>query len=110
MVNEDIRLMDVKPQVNAPPQSLINELANQVLRRIRTCRKEWWRIHQTVCIDNKLVRKISVNEASLSASAGQQGAVVARSAIYQRLPGRAGFHVTASVRWASGTTKMEVVK
>jgi hypothetical protein len=110
MVNEDVRLMDVKPQVNAPAQALINELANQVLGRIRTCRKEWWRVHQSACIDNKPVRKISANEVSLSGSAGQRGVVVAKSASYQRLPKRPGFHVVASIRWTSGTTKMEVVK
>lgn len=100
MVTDAVSLWDVKPQRNAPPLALLNKLASQVHQKRRACRAEWWRLQQTVCLDNAPVARQGARGAVLLPSGAAGGGIVVKgSGVYI-----AGQGVQLRVNWGASTT------
>ena len=105
MVTDAVSLWDIKPKRNAPVLGLLNKLARQVHQNRLACREAWWRLQQTVCLDNAPVkRRGTLSTVLLPSGAAGDGAVVKGSGVY--LPGQG---VQVQVDWGSSTT-MELLK
>jgi hypothetical protein len=106
MVSDRVGLIDVKPLQNAPSLPLLpllRSLAAQVLDKRKICRAEWWRLHQTACLDNKFVDKLvdgTVSVADAKSAYFGTGTIVKGSGRYVQ-----GHGVQVRVRWNGGTTK-----
>lgn len=110
MVKPSIRLIDVKPVRNAPSLALLNALANQLGQRLDQCRMQWWRTKSgELCIDNKPVERKAAGRVLMDGPE-PTGRIEPKSGAYVAVLG-GGHHVTASVRWSSGSvTRNEIVE
>jgi len=100
MVTDTVTLWDVKPMRNAPGLALLNKLARQIHRNRLACRQAWWRMQQTVCLDNAPVKRRGTRDVELmpSGTVGD-GVVVKGSGVYLPQQG-----VQLRVQWGSVTT------
>jgi hypothetical protein len=71
MVVDTVSLWDVKPIRNAPALGLLNRLADQIHQNRLLCRQAWWRLHQTVCLDNVPVKRSKTMGVMLCQAARQ---------------------------------------
>ena len=100
MVADTVSLWDVKPMRNAPTLAVLNKLAEQIHDNRLMCRSSWWRMQQTVCLDNAPVHRGATAQASLlPAESAGAGTVVKGSGVY--LPGQ-GVHVR--VDWGTSVS------
>ena len=100
MVADAVSLWDVKPLRNAPALAVLNGLARQIHDNRLLCRASWWRMQQTVCLDNAPVRRGEADQVSLVAAASLgAGTVVKASGVY--VPGQG---VRVRVNWGATET------
>lgn len=85
MVTEAVSLWDVKPKHHAPALALLNKLAKQIRQNRLACREAWWRLQQTVYLDNAPVKRGAKGMVLLPAGVVGHGIVVKGSGVY--LPG-----------------------
>jgi len=109
MVDDDfVDLWDIKLKRNVkdPGLNLINELASQLLQKLDShCRPEWWRTQQTVCLDNKDVKRLGIPKSKrveLCDQANSQGRLIPKSGQYAQNK-KNDWAVKASVKWDDGT-------
>lgn len=100
MVADTVSLWDVKPLRNAPTLAVLKGLASQIHANRRMCRASWWRMQQTVCLDNAPVRRGPADQVLLlEAASPGAGAVVKASGVY--FPGQG---VRVRVNWGALVT------
>jgi hypothetical protein len=102
MLTDVVTLLDVKPKQNAPTRSVLNGLSAQVHVKRLTCRAEWWRLHQTVCLDNASVTRLANGSVVLAGSgpaAIPSGNVMKGTGIYM-----SGQGVQVRVDWGGHMT------
>ncbi|MDR0777418.1 MAG: hypothetical protein LBE81_12395, partial [Azonexus sp.] len=99
MVTRDVSLWDIKPRQNAPTFATIKRLAGQVDKNLSVCRDAWWRLQQTVCLDNAPVRRLGKEVVVLPPGDAGEGTVVKGSGAYF-----SGQGVQARVDWGSSVT------
>jgi hypothetical protein len=54
-LNAEVELWSIEPIRNAPTQRAINGLLQDVSAQLRACRRSWWGMQRTTCLDNQWV-------------------------------------------------------
>jgi hypothetical protein len=100
MAMQEVSLWDIKPLKNAPTFAVIKRLASQIHKNLSVCRDAWWRLQQTVCLDNAPVRRSGKNEVVLvRPEDASEGLVVKGSGAYLSEQG-----VQARIDWGTSVT------
>lgn len=80
-VTDGVRLVSVVPQRNVPPGRTLGTLLDDIADELAGCRRAWWQIRATVCLDNRWVRRAAAGTIELLAARGP-GAKQVREARY----------------------------
>ena len=56
-VTDRVRLISVVPQRNVPPGRTLSLLLDDVADGLEGCRRAWWDIRATVCLENRWARR-----------------------------------------------------
>ena len=54
-LDDKVGLWSIEPIRHTPTQRVINRLLDDTRAQLSSCRRIWWNIHRTVCLDNQRV-------------------------------------------------------
>jgi len=61
-----MELMSIEPTKNVPLRRVVNRLLDEIQDRLPDCRKTWWTIKRTTCLENQWARVLAPGKVVLS--------------------------------------------
>lgn len=103
-LTDTVDLWSIEPIKHAPAQRAINQLLDEVRAQLSACRRRWWDIQRTVCLENQWVLHSadgSINPLSERVPEAKQVAKAIYDADAERLQVQFSDGTSAEVRVAT---------